>query len=149
MTNILNSQSSPIFKATLATPVANVTGDGTVYTCLFDTLASGSGYNPATGNFTCSVPGDYLLIARVNVTGATSSHTICTGTFVASTGSYLVCDFNLATGKTSANAMIFTPAVMVLRMATGDTVHFDIKASNGTKVVTFGALSQFQGVRLP
>lgn len=149
MTNLLNSQSSPIFRATLASPVSNVTGDGTNYTCLFDTLSSGSGYNPATGNFTCAIAGDYLLIARINVTGATSSHTTCIGTFVANTGSYLVCDFNLATGKNNTNAMIFTPAILVLRMAVGDTVHFDIKVSNGTKVVTFDTLSQFQGVRLP
>ena len=148
MTNIISAQSSPFFLATLTSSVPNVTGDGTSYTCLFDTVSSGSGYNTSTGNFTCVIPGDYFFIARIYVTGVTSSHTTCKLTFITNTSSYLAGDFNLATGMDASNAMMFPEAVLPLRMAIGDTINVSIQTSNGNKVVTFDTLSQFQGVRL-
>ena len=40
------------FFAYLNTTVSNVTGDGTMYTVLFDTLQAGAGYNTGTGAWT-------------------------------------------------------------------------------------------------
>ncbi len=150
MTNIINQQSTPFFLATLSGSISNVTGDGTTYTCLFDTLSSGSGYNTLTGVFTCSVPGDYLFIARIHILGATASHTLATANFVTNLGSYQSCDFNLATGRTNTGTMMFPSATFpFVNMAIGDTVKVDIRVANGTKVVTLGTLSQFQGARIP
>jgi hypothetical protein len=47
--------------AYLNTSVTNVTGNGTGYTILFDTVSRGTGYNTGTGLFTCTVPGTYLI----------------------------------------------------------------------------------------
>lgn len=50
-----------------ATSVANVTGNATEYTVLFDNEVQDitSSYNPSTGIFTAIVTGDYLLCAQV------------------------------------------------------------------------------------
>ena len=151
MTNIVNSLSTPYLYATLAAPVANVTGDGTTYTAVWgtSTVIKGIQYNSSTGLVTCIIPGEYLFIAVIYVSGLTSSHTTGIATFVATSGSFQTADFRPANGKTSTNTMIFTPCVAPIMMAAGDTVHIDIAISNGAKVVAFDTLSTLTVSRLP
>ncbi len=149
MSNIIDAQRTPFFLATLTTQVSTVTGDGTVYTPIWDTLSSGSGYNTSNGIFTCPIAGEYLFITRFHATGITSSHTYANLLYIATGGSFQTCDFSLAHAFTSSNDVIFTPSVAPIRMSVGDTVHVTVQVSNGTKVINFGTLSTFSGVRLP
>ncbi len=149
MTNIIQTQTNPYFYATLASPVNAVTGDATVYTLRWDTLTAGSGYNTGTGLFTCSVPGEYLFIGVIYVTGLTSSHTTAQAAFVVNTTSYQIADFRPSTGRTNTNTMIFTPCTLSVLMAAGDTLRMDMVVYAGTKVVNFDTLSTLTGVRLP
>lgn len=148
MTNIISSQVSPFFRATLTTPVNTVTGDGTVYNTVFDTLSVGSGYNTGTGIYTAPMSGDYLFSVSMYATGITSSHTAAFITLVSTTQTLQIATYNQATARTVAGAMRSLPAICVVRMSEGDTAYVSYQVSNGTKVINFGAGSYFQGVRL-
>lgn len=150
MTNIVNSSSTPYLYATLATPVANVTGDGTSYTAVWDTstIISGIQYNTSTGTITCSIAGEYLIIANIYVSGLTTLHTAGTATMTATLGTFQAADFRPSSGKTNTNVMTFTPCVFPLKMAAGDTATISFNVSNGTKVVTFDTLSTLTVARI-
>lgn len=66
---------SPNVFATLAGSVTNVTGDGTSYNVVFNTLAKDYNSNMAAGVFTPPVSGMYQVSCVLLVTGLTSSFT--------------------------------------------------------------------------
>jgi len=71
--SVINT-SQPMFMAYLSANAVNVTGDGTVYTILFDTVSinQGSSYNAGTGIFTAPITGKYLFSSScIAVTGTT------------------------------------------------------------------------------
>lgn len=58
--------------------VSNVTGDGTTYTILWDTVSgvtNGITYNSGTGIFTIPNQGTYLMMSNVTTTGLVSANT--------------------------------------------------------------------------
>jgi hypothetical protein len=148
MTNIIQSQSTPYIFATLSSAATNVTGDGTVYTCIWNTLVSGSGYNTGTGIFTCAVPGDYLFSPFIYVSNVALAHTLATATIVATAGSFQTSEFRIGTGKNAAAAMGFTPCIVPVKMAAGDTAQVNIMISGSTKVISFDTLSTLSIVRI-
>lgn len=147
MTNIINSNITPYFKATLSSPIANVTGDGTAYTCLFDTLSAGAGYNTSTGNFTAPRSGYYLFSITISATNVASAHTLSLIQLVTTFGTFSFSNLKLSNFKaTSNNAIIsaFVPA----KMSLNDTASVLWTVSNGTKIVQFDSISSFNGVRI-
>lgn len=67
---ITNSQ-QPSFNAYISVAVPNVTGNGSVYTVLYDTekFDIGNNFNPATGMFTAPVTGKYIFSASGRLSG--------------------------------------------------------------------------------
>lgn len=64
------------FNARLSATATNVTGDGALYTVLFDTVDFDDGvddFNALTGAFTAPKPGRYQLNAAVTLTGVTAA----------------------------------------------------------------------------
>ncbi len=145
--NLTNTNTIPQFFATLTTPIANVTGDNTDYTAVFDTV-TGSGYNTSTGIFTAPKAGDYLFLVSMYVSGITASHTSCNLKIVATGGTFQLLTFNLSTARTPANAAMFPPAILPIRMVVADTARVTFQVANGTKVITFDTLSTLSAVRL-
>jgi hypothetical protein len=67
---IVVNTTQPAFLVTLAGAVANVTGDGTVYTIAYDTTSFDQGTNISTNNtFTAPVSGRYYITGCVSLTG--------------------------------------------------------------------------------
>jgi hypothetical protein len=67
----------PSFRATLAAQAANVTGNGTVYTVVWDTETwdIGGNFNNSTGVFTAPITGKYFFTTHCYMAGATSTPT--------------------------------------------------------------------------
>lgn len=69
--NVLNSQQA-LFGAYLSSQHSNVTGNGAVYTILYDTILVNQGgrYNASTGIFTAPAAGNYLFCTYNLIIGA-------------------------------------------------------------------------------
>lgn len=147
MSNILNRNSTTQFVATLSSAASNVTGDGTVYTCVWDT-SSGSGYNTSTGIFTAPQTGDYLFIINLYFSGLTLSMTICSNLLITTSGTYQFGLLSCAGGKSAANTFLLPPGIIPVTMSSGDTAYVTSQISNGGKSATFDTLSMFSAVRL-
>lgn len=63
------------FSAYCSSTQENVTGDGTDYTCVFDSEVFDTGADFASNTFTAPVTGQYLLCATVRIAGLTSNNT--------------------------------------------------------------------------
>ncbi len=78
-TNVMHSTTSgqityplqPAFLAYVTNQINDVTGDGTLYTIIFDTESYDVGSNFASGTFTAPVTGKYFLSGTVNLVGGT------------------------------------------------------------------------------
>lgn len=148
MANLIDAPSTPQFLATLASPVNSVTGDGTVYTAKWDTLSSGSGYNPSTGIFTAPMSGDYLFLIMPYMTNFNASHVTGICNLVSTFGILKISEFNPATGKNVSNNMILPVGAIPVPMNAGDTASVTIQISGSTKTVNFDILSTFSAVRI-
>jgi hypothetical protein len=150
MSNIANSQSEPFLVARVSSTTGSVTGNGTVYQVVFPTILYGSAsYNTSTGVFTCTVPGEYLFSAAIQLDGIQSNHTLATIQLVATSGTFQPCDYNAAAGRTSVTNMICTPCLIPVLMAHGDTAYFNLTVSGGSVNVKVGSVSRLFCTRLP
>lgn len=136
-TGSLNYPQQPAFLASLANVVNNVTGDGTVYTCIYDTEVYdvGSDFDLATSTFTAPVTGKYEINYVVRISGGTtinSSTTRCvTSNRVLRATSSNIPSLNTSCGGT------FTA---LMDMDAGDTMTVTIQTSDtGGKIDDFAA----------
>jgi hypothetical protein len=148
MTNLTDVASTPNFLATLSSPITNVTGDGTVYTAIWDTLSSGSGYNTSTGVFTAPISGDYLFLIMMYITNLSVSFNLCQSSLVTTFGTFQFVECNPGSGRNPSNQLIAPPGSIVVPMNVGDTASVTLKVSGSTKTVSFGTLSTFAGAKI-
>jgi len=140
MTNIAQTNTYPFTNVTLATPLSNVTGDGTTYTIILDTQGSGSGYNVSTGVFTAPQSMYYSFTYLFEVTGLASAHTLCVLNLVATYGTFQLQTLSTGTGRNNSNIFGLKGNCSV-KMTSGDTASFTVQISNSTKVCGLGANS--------
>jgi len=133
-TGIMGNTAQPVLFAKIGTTVTNVTGDGTLYTILFDTVVSqqGSNYNSGTGTYTIPVTGYYLVVCNVVYAGVISSHT--TGVIKSGGTHNFITQFGpFQSADASGNV---TGTVNFIRSFTAsDTLTITTTISGGTKVV--------------
>lgn len=138
--NMIDSYSNPFALVRLAASVSNVTGDGTNYKLIFDTLANGVGYNTATGVFTASLTGNYLMTAIVACTNLLTAHNdgaleiVITSTVASSNGTFLLNEVNIGSLRTASNISVLNGTGSFLLNA-NDTWYFNLRVSGSTKTV--------------
>ena len=138
MTNIVDSLVVPYFFANLTTNTGNVTGDGTVYTCVFNTLVNGlsSWYSTSTGIFTATVPGMYIFNASVDI-GTINTQTLSTFKLVTTNKTFTFAEFTPSAIKSPGNSCGLTFGIVAVNMNLNDTAFITIQVSGGTKDIIF------------
>jgi hypothetical protein len=146
----------PVFQAFVSTTINSVTGDGTLYTPIYDNVVYNrqGGYDGTTGIFTAPVDGIYMLVAVVNMGNVTSAMNgfnfliqVGTNQFQGASGN----PFNMA----ASGNVSFSTSVIIF-MSAGDQANAQILISHGTKVASIigksdtgtGVTSYFTGALL-
>lgn len=124
---------SPSFSAYLNAPVANVTGDNTIYTivCNAEMYDTTNSYDTGTGLFTVPVTGNYLFNASVSITGLGAANTLGYFTFIdGSANVYRLASLNMGAARDTSNELILTGAICV-NLAATQTMSVAIAVFNG------------------
>ncbi len=125
------SNTQPIVLAYRSSVTAAVTGNGTVYTVIFDTITSnaGSNYNNTTGIFTAPVDGNYNVMGNVGFRGFGTSTSFTS--YIVSTSNTLPCQSNAAF-NIGLSAIIWCPFKGTLRLSASDTIRIQAVGAGGT-----------------
>lgn len=148
----LTQPKQPCFAAKLSnTTLTNVTGSGSNYTVLFDTVTFDNltNYATGTGAFTAPVTGRYFFTAGVLLSSIGAGHTIANMYIYISTGTlFTVCDsINAATVAVSGNLTL--TGSNIIPLTSGQTVVIIVNVGGSTASVgvqgTAGNASWFHG----
>ena len=131
MTNIVSSQSSPVLLVYVASTISGVTGNGTVYTVLYDTVAFGDSANYSSGLYTVPITNNYLISACftfsniINAANSNLSGPILNGT------TYAAIENSMNALKDSLNTFSFNFTTTSF-MTSGQTIGTVAKINNGS-----------------
>jgi len=131
MTSILNRGTVPALFVYLNTPVSNVTGNGTGYTILFDTVLFGSGYNAATGQYTVPVAGNYLICTSFKFTNIINGANGNLSTIAGGGNTYRLSEYACTAAKTTTNTFC-TNGMIVTDCAAASTISVGAQLNNGS-----------------
>lgn len=129
-----------IFLAYLNSTVSNVTGDGTQYLVILDSVYSnpGSYYSTSTGLFTAPVTGNYQFNMLVTVGNLPSGLTRMIMYAETTSEEYKPYDFTPVTSVSGEEIMFFS---FLTRMSANDTCSMQVRGFGSTKTVNVAGSS--------
>jgi len=134
--DIMTNTSQPAVLAYVHTPISNVTGDGTAYQVIFDSVPyqQGTNYNSGTGTFTVPVAGLYQVTGMITLTGLSASFTSAELNILSNAGTFSRQLFNPGLIRDSGNnlSIVFSG---IDQYAVGNTIYIQITVNGGTKSV--------------
>lgn len=121
---------NPAFNVGVAAPIPNVTGNGTIYTVVYDTVKfdRGSNLSGGTTTFTAPVDGVYWFTFDVLFTNVQASHTV--GEIRIVGGGDWVDVFSPANER-NANDEVNRKISVLMSLTASDTVSTRVQISNG------------------
>ena len=132
----LDIAAMPSFFAYVDATVPNVTGDGTVYTVIFNTeeFDTLSNFNTTTGMFTAPTDGLYCLGAQMTLDDIGAQHTQLNFHLTLSTGQ--IYPFDIENPRVIGSPILLTRSSSALmQMASGTSAFITIQVSGVTKLV--------------
>jgi len=148
------SSTQPSFIAyNSAASIANISGDGTAYTVIWNatSLNQSSSLNTSTGIFTAPVAGNYLFTAWITALGISSSMTEGIVQIFTTAATYTIGRANYAAIRDlqSGSDLVGFSGAIIAAMSSGDTAKVVVTIAGGTKVAgiqTDYARSGFSGI---
>jgi hypothetical protein len=136
-TGQLGTSVIPAFAALQSSNIANVTGDGSAYTPIFDTVIqqSGSGYNNGTGTFTAPIAGFYSFTASISFSGIGAAHTSMVGAFNTSLASTFWGNIDQNPFPISNAGVLNITSAAIIYLPASATVSYIVAVAGGTKTV--------------
>lgn len=137
---------NPLFNAVLSATQNNVTGDGTIYTVIYDTETTdvNGDYDNTTGIFTAPVTGKYFLNARNFATGIGLQSTGQTN--ISTTPANYGVGYQGPAGSAAAGGNLSLGGGIVVALTAGDTATATMTYSGSTKTVgALGTACYFMG----
>jgi hypothetical protein len=115
---------------------ANLTGDGTSYTVIYDSevVDVGSDFNTTTGVFTAPTTGKYQVNARVKFDTVAAGHTFGIMTINTSNRTYVEDIPNPANSRNSSNDFTYNMS-QIVDMDASDTLSISVNIFNSTKTI--------------
>jgi hypothetical protein len=119
-----------------ASTADNVTGDGTFYTPIFNTVVfnNGSGYNNGTGVFTAPKTGKYMFMASITMENLSSGHNASFFRFTATSRNYTF-QQSLNPFAMSSSGFLTIQGTALIDMTAGDTCFVEFEVNGSTKTV--------------
>lgn len=127
----------PFMGAYLSSAVANVTGDGTVVTVIFDSTKTNRGtiYSTTTGITTVPVAGTYKISGSIGLGGLGTAHTSGIINIVAGSTTYQTTAGNYGAMRDANTNLVLTIPTLEVVLLANDTIKITLQVSNGTKTV--------------
>lgn len=124
----INYPLQPCFFAYVTTTINNVTGDGTVYTVIFDTEAydQGNNFNLGTSTFTAPVTGRYLFEFTCSVGGGTT----ITPAVIKITTTGLTVEKNMQLNAALSTTTVNSNMAVIINMTAGNTAIFTVTTTD-------------------
>jgi len=142
--------SGPLFSYLRSATVNNVTGNGTVYTCPFDSAVV-SNANVSGGIFTAPAAGKYLLVAHVSMVAGNSSGTQGSVQIV-TTGQSFRYDLNPYGSRHTSSGITSAAIAVIASLAASDTAKVALtisgSGSDNASFVGGSGTSSFAGWRV-
>lgn len=131
MSNISNSQLVPVLFAYLNTGVTNVTGNGTNYTVLYDTVGYGDSSNYSSGVYTVQIPGNYIICSGMTFNNIINSANNNLSGFSINGTNYRMIELSMIALKDSTNTYSQTSSIQFY-MSAGQTISVIATINNGS-----------------
>jgi hypothetical protein len=119
-----------------ASTADNVTGDGTFYSPIFNTVVfnNGSGYNSGTGVFTAPKTGKYMFLASITMENLSSGHNASFFRFTATSRNYTF-QQSLNPFAMSSSGFLTIQGTALIDMTAGDTCFVEFEVNGSSKTV--------------
>ncbi len=142
----------PLFSYIRSATVSDITGNGTAYTCPFDTaIVSNANYNSSTGVFTAPAAGKYLLTAQVSMVSGGASGTSGVVQIV-TTGQTFRSDINPYAARHTSSGVTTVALSVIASLAQNDTARVNLTITgDGSNIADFiggSGFSSFGGWRV-
>lgn len=147
--NGINGSAHHAFSARLASDISNITGDGTLYTVVWDTevFDPSDSFSLVTGRLTAKVTGKFLLNGVATLGGVIAGHDRIFVQIATTARNY---SREFGDVPADSNTRVGVELTCIADMTEGDTAEFQVFVAGSTKVVDVisGANSYFTGTLL-
>ena len=132
----------PSFSVFLSGDILNVTGDGTVYTVIWDSeiFDIGSNFSTVTGKFTAPIDGKYWLYTDIYMYSLAAAHTACELHIVADRDYQPV---KINPYATSVSGQLAINGGCFAYLTAGTEAYVSVRVSNSTKIVDLAGGANF------